>query len=206
MNISDNGGHYEQRFRYTCKARIPDPSLLEVGRQRIEMRYCSSDGSTGCSTNGECRVEETGGLFPAVSASGCFCYLTPTGFLCLRRLVIGQLAKSHFLPAACVCYSLDLSSFPFQTLPLSVLQKLNECYLNQPSLSSSTLSEDQSINEPIHKADQQFTSHFSSFLHSHTLRHNTHRCMYKVTFELTHAVYPSTHRCAPQSLSQPHRL
>lgn len=54
VNISDNGGHYEQRFRYTCKARIPDPSLLEVGRQRIEMRYCSSDGSTGCSTDGEC--------------------------------------------------------------------------------------------------------------------------------------------------------
>lgn len=55
VNISDNGGHYEQRFRYTCKARIPDPSLLEVGRQRIEMRYCSSDGSTGCSTDGETR-------------------------------------------------------------------------------------------------------------------------------------------------------
>ncbi|XP_061660878.1 semaphorin-5A isoform X1 [Syngnathoides biaculeatus] len=53
VNISDSGGHYEQRFRYTCKARIPDPNLLEVGRQRIEMRFCSSDGSTGCSTDGE---------------------------------------------------------------------------------------------------------------------------------------------------------
>ncbi|MGH0130932.1 UNVERIFIED_CONTAM: hypothetical protein FKN15_003134 [Acipenser sinensis] len=51
VNISDNGGHYEQRFRYTCKARLADPSLLEVGRQRIEMRYCSSDGTTGCSTD-----------------------------------------------------------------------------------------------------------------------------------------------------------
>lgn len=69
VNISDNGGHYEQRFRYTCKARIPDPSLLEVGRQRIEMRYCSSDGSTGCSTDGECRVGKTSGLHSAVSAS-----------------------------------------------------------------------------------------------------------------------------------------
>lgn len=72
VNISDNGGHYEQRFRYTCKARIPDPSLLEVGRQRIEMRYCSSDGSTGCSTDGEWRVEETVGFYPAISGSGCF--------------------------------------------------------------------------------------------------------------------------------------
>uniref|UniRef100_A0A4W3JG71 Semaphorin-5A n=1 Tax=Callorhinchus milii TaxID=7868 RepID=A0A4W3JG71_CALMI len=53
VNISDNGGHYEQRFRYTCKARLEDPNLLDVGRQRIEMRYCSSDGSTGCSTGGQ---------------------------------------------------------------------------------------------------------------------------------------------------------
>ncbi|XP_066532605.1 semaphorin-5A [Hoplias malabaricus] len=53
VNISDNGGHYEQRFRYTCKARVSEPALLEVGRQRIEMRYCSSDGSTGCSTDGD---------------------------------------------------------------------------------------------------------------------------------------------------------
>ncbi|KAB0390414.1 hypothetical protein E2I00_007891, partial [Balaenoptera physalus] len=52
VNISDNGGHYEQRFRYTCKARLPDPNLLEVGRQRIEMRYCSSDGTSSCSTDG----------------------------------------------------------------------------------------------------------------------------------------------------------
>lgn len=125
VNISDNGGHYEQRFRYTCKARIPDPSLLEVGRQRIEMRYCSSDGSTGCSTDGECRVEETDGVFSSyLRASGCFCYLTPTGFLHLCRLVIGLLASSHsfFL---CVCCSF----LPPQTFPLSVLQKLKKHYL-----------------------------------------------------------------------------
>ncbi|XP_077165767.1 semaphorin-5A isoform X8 [Paroedura picta] len=53
VNISDSGGHYEQRFRYTCKAQLPDASLLDVGRQRIEMRYCSSDGSRGCSTDGD---------------------------------------------------------------------------------------------------------------------------------------------------------
>lgn len=62
VNISDNGGHYEQRFRYTCKARLPDPNLLEVGRQRIEMRYCSSDGTSGCSTDGE--QSETGSPCP----------------------------------------------------------------------------------------------------------------------------------------------
>ncbi|MGH0151219.1 UNVERIFIED_CONTAM: hypothetical protein FKN15_019480 [Acipenser sinensis] len=67
VNISDNGGHYEQRFRYTCKARLADPSLLEVGRQRIEMRYCSSDGTTGCSTDGELLRS---GRFSAHSVNG----------------------------------------------------------------------------------------------------------------------------------------
>ncbi|CAL8320502.1 unnamed protein product [Boreogadus saida] len=61
VNISDNGGHYEQRFRYTCKARVAEASLLEVGRQRIEMRYCSSDGSTGCSTDGSPCCSQRGG-------------------------------------------------------------------------------------------------------------------------------------------------
>uniref|UniRef100_A0A8C6P033 Semaphorin 5A n=1 Tax=Nothobranchius furzeri TaxID=105023 RepID=A0A8C6P033_NOTFU len=56
------GGGIQSRRR-TCEngndcpgillSRIPDASMLEVGRQRIEMRYCSSDGSTGCSTDGE---------------------------------------------------------------------------------------------------------------------------------------------------------
>ncbi|KAI4891889.1 hypothetical protein NFI96_001941 [Prochilodus magdalenae] len=63
VNISDNGGHYEQRFRYTCKARVAEPGLLEVGRQRIEMRYCSSDGSTGCSTD----AQEVSSNCPCVS-------------------------------------------------------------------------------------------------------------------------------------------
>uniref|UniRef100_A0A8C9VWK7 Semaphorin-2A n=1 Tax=Scleropages formosus TaxID=113540 RepID=A0A8C9VWK7_SCLFO len=56
VNISDNGGHYEQRFRHTCRARVPDPGLLEVGRQRVEMRYCSRDGSTECLTPAVCEV------------------------------------------------------------------------------------------------------------------------------------------------------
>lgn len=67
VNISDNGGHYEQRFRYTCKARLPDPNLLEVGRQRIEMRYCSSDGTSGCSTDGE--HSQAGSPCPLLGAS-----------------------------------------------------------------------------------------------------------------------------------------
>lgn len=147
VNISDNGGHYEQRFRYTCKARIPDPGLLEVGRQRIEMRYCSSDGSTGCSTDGE-------------------------GQSVGERAIGWLLAPSpQAIPSTCLfsgCWS-DLSLLPLQSFVLSVPIRQTKKQKNSATsnrLSSlwsrlpSALSEDQSarlVNKlPIHKADRQF--------------------------------------------------
>nr|KAF6442212.1 semaphorin 5A [Rousettus aegyptiacus] len=77
VNISDNGGHYEQRFRYTCKARLPDPNLLEVGRQRIEMRYCSSDGTSGCSTDGLSGDFLRAGRYSAHTVNGAWSAWTP---------------------------------------------------------------------------------------------------------------------------------
>ncbi|XP_013361362.1 PREDICTED: semaphorin-5A isoform X2 [Chinchilla lanigera] len=77
VNISDNGGHYEQRFRYTCKARLPDPNLLEVGRQRIEMRYCSSDGTSGCSTDGLSGDFLRAGRYSAHAVNGGWSAWTP---------------------------------------------------------------------------------------------------------------------------------
>lgn len=109
VNISDNGGHYEQRFRYTCKARIPDSSLLEVGRQRIEMRYCSSDGSTGCSTDGECRI------FPVIPASG---YFWLSGSSCLSASLQANYWRPSLKPILLhVCFC----CLPPQSFPLSVL-------------------------------------------------------------------------------------
>lgn len=133
VNISDNGGHYEQRFRYTCKARIPDPSLLEVGRQRIEMRYCSSDGSTGCSTDGECRVEKTWSVSSYLSLWMCLCYLTPTGFLRFRRLVIGLLASSHrFCLLFIRSFFLTFSNFSSLSIYLSCKSE-RRSFINQLS-------------------------------------------------------------------------
>lgn len=83
------------------------------------MRYCSSDGSTGCSTDGECTGEEADGLVPAPSASGCSCFPSPTVLLHLYRLVIVHLASSHsfFLFGCC---SLPL---PLPSSSLTALQK-----------------------------------------------------------------------------------
>lgn len=123
VNISDNGGHYEQRFRYTCKARIPDPSLLEVGRQRIEMRYCSSDGSTGCSTDGEWVEEFSLQLSQPLDVSLISLQLA---FVSLCRLVTGLLASSYSF-SLCVCCSLDF--FPLSIPPTflsAVLKKVSQ--------------------------------------------------------------------------------
>lgn len=126
VNISDNGGHYEQRFRYTCKARIPDPSLMEVGRQRIEMRYCSSDGSTGCSTDGECRVEKTDGLYPAISAP-----LSHSNWLSASlQISYWPPCLKPLLFAFCL---IDSSFLPLQTFPLALSLCPAMCYVNQPS-------------------------------------------------------------------------
>lgn len=121
VNISDNGGHYEQRFRYTCKARIPDPSLLEVGRQRIEMRYCSSDGSTGCSTDGECGIRgdrwslssHLSLLFPLLSCSNC--------------LSVTLQANSNQSFCMCLCC---LSGLPFLSCFLKLFSPLHPVKVN----------------------------------------------------------------------------
>lgn len=85
VNISDSGGHYEQRFRHTCRARVPDPGLLEVGRQRVEMRYCSKDGSTGCSTEG-----------------GTFDLLWSSPDTITLQVKLQEVSTAHFLLGYCV--------------------------------------------------------------------------------------------------------
>ncbi|XP_078661399.1 semaphorin-5A-like isoform X2 [Branchiostoma floridae x Branchiostoma belcheri] len=56
MNITDQGGYYEGRVRYVCKARVPDDSLLWVGHRRLDMRYCDPNSRHSCATKGPARV------------------------------------------------------------------------------------------------------------------------------------------------------
>lgn len=53
FNVSRDGSRQEQRFRYTCRALLPDPQQLQVGKKKAETRFCPADGSAACQTDCE---------------------------------------------------------------------------------------------------------------------------------------------------------
>lgn len=54
VNVSQDGSRQEQRFRYTCRALLPDPQQLQLGKKKVETRFCPNDGSAACQTDCEC--------------------------------------------------------------------------------------------------------------------------------------------------------
>lgn len=52
VNVTQGGARQEQRFRFTCRAPLPDPHGLQFGRRRTETRTCPADGSGTCDTDG----------------------------------------------------------------------------------------------------------------------------------------------------------
>ncbi|KAK7893328.1 hypothetical protein WMY93_022480 [Mugilogobius chulae] len=67
VNVSQDGSRLEQRSRYTCRALLPKPQLLQSGKRRQRRRYCPNDGSGACQT--DALVEDlvkSSGLSPVV--------------------------------------------------------------------------------------------------------------------------------------------
>ena len=52
VNVTQGGARQEQRFRFTCRAPLPDPHGLQFGRRRTETRTCPADSSGTCDTDG----------------------------------------------------------------------------------------------------------------------------------------------------------
>ncbi|XP_028932208.1 semaphorin-5B [Ornithorhynchus anatinus] len=50
-NGTRGGARLEQRFRYTCRAPLPDPRGLQLGRRRTESRACPRDRPDACDTH-----------------------------------------------------------------------------------------------------------------------------------------------------------
>ncbi|ELK18095.1 Semaphorin-5B [Pteropus alecto] len=71
VNVTQGGARQEQRFRFTCRAPLPDPHGLQFGRRRMETRTCPADGSGTCDT--DALVEDllrSGGTGPHTVSGG----------------------------------------------------------------------------------------------------------------------------------------
>ncbi|MFT7807873.1 semaphorin-5B-like [Arapaima gigas] len=51
VNVTQGGARQEQRVRYTCRAPLPDPHELQLGKRKVETRFCPSDGTSACETD-----------------------------------------------------------------------------------------------------------------------------------------------------------
>uniref|UniRef100_A0A3Q3AYH7 Sema domain-containing protein n=1 Tax=Kryptolebias marmoratus TaxID=37003 RepID=A0A3Q3AYH7_KRYMA len=51
VNMSQDGSRQEQRFRYTCRAPLHDPQQLQLGKKKLETRFCPNDGSGACQSD-----------------------------------------------------------------------------------------------------------------------------------------------------------
>nr|XP_023682681.1 semaphorin-5B isoform X1 [Paramormyrops kingsleyae] len=51
VNVTQGGARQEQRLRYSCRAQLADPHELQLGRRKVETRFCPNDGSSACETD-----------------------------------------------------------------------------------------------------------------------------------------------------------
>uniref|UniRef100_A0A3Q3A857 Semaphorin-5A n=1 Tax=Kryptolebias marmoratus TaxID=37003 RepID=A0A3Q3A857_KRYMA len=52
VNVTQGGARQEQRMRYMCRAHLSDPHELQIGRRKVETRFCPNDGTVACETDG----------------------------------------------------------------------------------------------------------------------------------------------------------
>ncbi|KAI4796574.1 hypothetical protein KUCAC02_026894 [Chaenocephalus aceratus] len=51
VNVTQGGARQEQRIRYMCRAHLSDPHELQIGRRKVETRFCPNDGTAACETD-----------------------------------------------------------------------------------------------------------------------------------------------------------
>lgn len=56
VNVTQGGARQEQRVRYMCRAHLSDPHELQIGRRKVETRFCPNDGTAVCETDSKSNV------------------------------------------------------------------------------------------------------------------------------------------------------
>lgn len=57
VNVTQGGARQEQRMRYMCRAHLADPHELQIGRRKVETRFCPNDGTVVCDTDGKWQTQ-----------------------------------------------------------------------------------------------------------------------------------------------------
>ena len=82
VNVTQGGARQEQRVRYMCRAHLADPHELQIGRRKVETRFCPNDGTALC---------ETDSKWP------------PRGVTAETMCCIGPSVTGTSMPMVCVC-------------------------------------------------------------------------------------------------------
>lgn len=56
VNVTQGGARQEQRMRYMCRAHLSDPHELQIGRKKVETRFCPNDGTVACETDSKLTI------------------------------------------------------------------------------------------------------------------------------------------------------
>ncbi|XP_034417593.1 LOW QUALITY PROTEIN: semaphorin-5B, partial [Cyclopterus lumpus] len=51
VNVTQGGARQEQRVRFVCRAQLADAHELQIGRRKVETRFCPNDGTASCETD-----------------------------------------------------------------------------------------------------------------------------------------------------------
>ncbi|XP_077468986.1 semaphorin-5B-like isoform X1 [Stigmatopora argus] len=127
VNISQDGSRQEQRFRYVCRALLEDVQLLQLGKKKIETRFCPNDGSGSCQTDSlvDNLVKSSGWIvsLPKDTHWGSWENWSPCSQPCSRgfrtRRRACSVAEVRTNPSACVGSPVDYQDCNMQPCPVT---------------------------------------------------------------------------------------
>uniref|UniRef100_A0A671XJG7 Semaphorin-5A n=1 Tax=Sparus aurata TaxID=8175 RepID=A0A671XJG7_SPAAU len=123
VNVTQGGARQEQRMRYMCRAHLSDPHELQIGRRKVETRYCPNDGTAACETDSKFRWDLLSGLV-RVAGAGWSSWETwsscsqscAKGYRTRRRTCAGPEGKSA--PVACRGSPVEYQDCNVQSCPV----------------------------------------------------------------------------------------
>ncbi|XP_022066020.1 semaphorin-5B-like isoform X2 [Acanthochromis polyacanthus] len=125
VNVSQDGSRQEQRFRYTCRALLHDPQQLQLGKKKVETRFCPNDGSGACQTDSlvEDLVKTSGRTQPQGARWGSWETWSSCSQQCSRgfrtRKRSCSTAEGRTNPSACVGSPVEYQDCNIQPCPVS---------------------------------------------------------------------------------------